>query len=66
MIRFTEERYDTKACVRIVNPKQCALYMKHGVYPIDFYAGGNNTLVYVFVYEQTKELYEKWLSHELD
>ena len=65
MIRFTDERYDASKCRRIVNPKQAGAYMEHGVYPIDMYVGYNHTIVYVFVDEDTKDLYEKWVNYEL-
>lgn len=66
MIRFSNDRYDVTKCVRIVNPRQCAMYMKHGVMPIDFYLGREDTLVYVFVQEETKDVYTKWVNHELN
>lgn len=65
MVRFTNERYDVTKCRRIVNPKQAALYMKHGVYPVDIYIGYDNIIVYVFVDSQTKELYEQWINYSL-
>lgn len=64
MVRFTEENYDTKKCVRIVNPKQCAAYMRHGVNPIDIYAN-NDTMVFIFLRDETKELFQRWIDHTL-
>ena len=55
---------------RIINPKQIRLYIKNKVYPIDMYASiddkGNDVTVYVFLREETKELYQAWLAHELE
>ena len=55
---------------RIINSKQVRLYIKNKVYPIDMYASfddkGNDVVVYVFLREETQELYQKWLAHELE
>ena len=64
MVRFTTDEYDASKCVRIVNPVQQAIYMKHGVYPIDIYVGYSNKVVFIFLKEETKEVYEKWLKHD--
>lgn len=64
MVRFTTEYYDASKCVRIVNPAQQAMYMKHGVYPIDIYVGYNSKIVFLFVKDDTKDVYEKWLNHD--
>lgn len=65
MVRFTNDPYDTSKCVRIINPCQQAMYMKHGVYPIDIYIGYDNKMVFIFIKEETKLVYEKWLNYEL-
>lgn len=55
---------------RIVNPKQAKLYIKNKVYPIDMYASidknNNDVIVYVFLREETKDLYQLWSSYELE
>ncbi|MBC5995483.1 hypothetical protein H8923_01805 [Romboutsia hominis] len=51
--------------VRILNPKQAGLYIKHGVKPIDIIY----TDALVFIFEKNKktvELHRKWLNRELD
>ena len=62
--------YSEKEVCRIVNPKQRDLYIKHRVFPIDIYPSINeeekDIVVYIFLKEETKELYQKWLDHELD
>lgn len=54
---------------RIVNPKQRDLYIKHRVFPIDIYPSiddnGNDINVYIFLRDETKELYKDWLNREL-
>lgn len=54
---------------RIINPKQRDLYIKHRVFPIDIYPSiddnGNDINVYIFLREETKELYQDWLNREL-
>lgn len=61
--------YDTREVVRIVNPKQWRLYIKNRVYPVDIYPSidenENDVIVLIFLKEETKDLYEKWIAHEL-
>lgn len=66
MIKFVNDLYDASKCVRIVNPSQQYKYMKHGIYPIDIYPGYDGRIVYVFIKDETKEIYQKWIDHELD
>ena len=62
--------YTRNEVYRIINPKQIRLYIKNNVYPIDMYASyddkGNDVTVYVFLREETKDLYQAWLAHELE
>lgn len=62
--------YHLKEVYRLINPKQVKLYIKHEVYPIDMYTSlddnGHDVIVYVFLREETQELYQKWLAHELE
>lgn len=62
--------YTEKEVCRIVNPKQYNLYMKHRVFPIDIYpsigSDQKDVIVYIFLIEETKELYNKWLNHTLE
>lgn len=63
--------YTQKEVVRIVNPKQCLLYIKNGIYPIDIYTSiddetDNATLAMIFLKEDTSEVYKKWCNYELD
>jgi hypothetical protein len=61
--------YSEHEVCRIVNPKQRDLYIKHRVFPIDIYPSidekGNDITVFIFLREETKDLYQLWLSHEL-
>lgn len=62
--------YTLKEVCRVIDQKQKTLYIKHGVYPIDMYASkdfdtGKDITVYVFLREDTKELYDLWLKHKL-
>jgi hypothetical protein len=61
--------YTTNEVCRIINPKQRDLYIKHRVFPIDIYPSiddnGNDINVYIFLREETKELYQDWLNREL-
>ena len=62
--------YNTHEVVRIVNPKQRDLYIKHRVYPIDMYPSvneeGKDIIVYIFLKEETKDLFQKWIDHTLE
>lgn len=63
--------YNLGEVIRIVNPKQCLLYIKSGVYPIDMYTSidertNNAVLVMIFLKEETTEVYKKWCNYELD
>ena len=61
--------YTEKEVCRIINPLQQRLYIKHKVYPIDMYSSidesGKDIVVYIFLREETKDLYQKWLDYEL-
>lgn len=62
--------YTQKEVVRIINPKQCLLYVKNGIYPIDIYTSiddetDNATLAMVFLKKDTSEVYKKWCNYDL-
>lgn len=62
--------YDNKDVVRIFNPKQRDLYLMNGIMPKDIYVSVDNKtdekiLVYIFLKEDTREAYSKWLNYEL-
>ena len=62
--------YTEKEVCRIINPKQLDLYIKHILFPIDMYPSvtddGKDIIVYIFLIEETKELFQQWLNHTLD
>lgn len=62
--------YTEKEVCRIINPKQSDLYIKHRVFPIDMYPSvtddGKDIIVYIFLIEETKELFQQWLNHTLE
>lgn len=62
--------YSEREVCRIVNDLQFKKYVKNRVYPIDMYPGispeGKDIVVYIFLREETQDLYQKWLNHELD
>ena len=62
--------YNQSEVYRIINQKQAKLYIKSGVYPIDLYTSidknDNDVIVFVFLREETKDLYQAWLAHELE
>lgn len=63
--------YSMSEVSRIVNPKQCMLYIKNGIYPIDIYTSidnktDNDIVVMIFLKEESYPLYQKWCDHELE
>ncbi len=68
---ITGKDYYPSQVVRIVNYLQCIFYWASGVMPIDIYPSqdfktGKPMLVYLFIREDTKELYDKWCKREVD
>lgn len=62
--------YNNKDVVRIYNPKQRDLYLMNGIMPKDIYTSVDSgtdekILVYIFLKEDTREAYNKWLNYEL-
>ena len=62
--------YNNKDVVRIFNPQQRDLYLMNGIMPKDIYVSVDNKtdekiLVYIFLKEDTREAYSKWLNYEL-
>lgn len=67
---ITGKCYQLKDVVRVVDPKQCKLYIKHSVYPIDMYTTtdietGEDKLVMLFSRQQSQPLYILWKNREL-
>lgn len=67
---ITGKYYQLKEVVRVVDPKQCRLYIKHSVYPIDIYTTtdietGEDKLVMLFSRQQSQPLYVLWKNREL-
>ena len=62
--------YSQKEVCRILNARQARLYMKHGAYPIDMYVSldnnENDVIVYIFLKEETSELFQAWINYELE
>ena len=68
--RLKPRNYYPKEVCRIVNPKQCLMYIKHGLFPIDMYASiddktGNDITVMIFDRQESYPLYQAWCNHEL-
>lgn len=50
--------------IKIINPKQAMLYMKHGLKCECYY--DNDKIIYVFNKEETKMLFDLWCKRELN
>lgn len=61
--------YSVNEVVRIINPKQMRYYLSKGIYPIDMYISqddwDNQIVVYIFLKDETKELYQNWVNRNL-
>ena len=69
--RLKPRDYLHNEVVRIVNPRQCMLYIKNKVYPIDIYTSlddktDRDVVVMIFLKEDTKEVFQKWCNYELE
>lgn len=67
-IRYRE--YLAKDVVRVINPKQYKLYIKHGVFPVDIYTirdykTDGDLLVMIFMKNETDHLWDAWVNHKL-
>lgn len=68
--KLSNKKYSLSDVVRIVDPKQQRLYIKHLAYPVDMYVtkdlySDDEILVMFFNKEETRDLYVKWKNHEL-
>lgn len=68
--KINGNEYSLHDVVRIVDPKQQKLYIKHNSYPVDMYItkdlySNDEILIMLFNKEETKDLYIKWKNHEL-
>lgn len=65
----TGKVYCPRDCIRLVNMKQLAFYMKHGVEVLDFYSSkdfktGEDIIVFLVNKFDTKDIYQKWLDNK--
>lgn len=52
--------------VKVINPLQFKLYMKHNIKPIDYYYNpSSDRVIFVFTIRETQELYKLWCNREL-
>ena len=68
--KISGEKYLLKDVVRVVDPKQQKLYIKHDVYPIDMYTTSDietkeDKLVMLFSRKESQPLYILWKNREL-
>ena len=68
--KISGKQYLLKDIVRVIDPKQMRLYIKHEVYPIDMYTTtdietGEDKLVMLFSKKESQPLYALWKKREL-
>ena len=66
----TGKDYDIKDGIRLLNLKQCTMYLKHGCELLDLYVSRDHetndpVLCFIFNREQSKLLFDLWCKHEL-
>lgn len=65
--KITGQTYLMEDVFIILNPKQCCAYMENDYYPIDVFVGKDNKLCFAFPKSNYgKELFDKWVKHELN
>jgi hypothetical protein len=68
--RLTGKKYNVFDCIKIFNLDQSIAYMNNGVMPVDIKIAKGRTdrpvLVFYFVKDETKDVYERWVNHELE
>ena len=68
--KINGEKYLLKDVVRVIDPKQQKLYIKHDVYPVDMYTTSDietkeDKLVMLFSRKDSQSLYILWKNREL-
>lgn len=67
--RLSGRKYNVFECIKIYNLDQAIAYMSNDVLPVDIKIGENRQgrpiLVFYFVKEETKLVYDLWVKHEL-
>ena len=64
--KITGKSYITENTCIILNVAQVAAYMRNDAPLLDIYVGRDNKLCFIFPKnEKTKELFDKWVKHEL-
>ena len=68
--KISGKQYLLKDIIRVIDPKQQKLYIKHEVYPIDMYTTtdietGEDKLVMLFYKKESQPLYILWKNREL-
>ncbi len=69
--KFSNKEYYAKDAIRILDPKQAALYWNNHVEPLDIYPSrdyktNKALIVFVFKRDETKEVFDLWCKHELE
>ena len=64
-------KYDKTEIIRIIGHNQIAAYWLNGVIPLEIYPDkdhktGKPILIGVFKKEDTKDVFDKWVKHELN
>lgn len=67
--KLTGKEYNVFDTVKILNMTQVAAYLNHDVVPVDIMVStgkeGRPILVYYYLKEETKEVYDLWCRHEI-
>lgn len=69
--KFSNKEYLASEAIRILDPRQAALYWNNHVEPLDIYPSrdyktNKALIVFVFKRDETKEVFDLWCKHELE
>lgn len=69
--KYSGKEYYANDALRILDPKQAALYWNYGIEPLDIYPSrdfktNKSLIVFVFKRNETKEVFDLWCKHELE
>lgn len=69
--KFSNKEYYASEAIRILDPRQAALYWNHHIEPLDIYPSrdyktNKALIVFVFKRDETKEVFDLWCKHELE
>ena len=67
--KLSGKKYNVFDCIKIYNLEQAIAYMNNDVLPVDIKIGKSKAekpiLVFYFIKDETKEVFDLWVNHDL-